>query len=380
MEEIGSKDKWTPKRWLQMVLPILAIALLIVFTAWCFMGSKLEGRGQIGDYFGGIMGPFVGLIGAILTFAAFYIQYQANEEQKKALAEQAKEIKKQQAQQRIDRFEQRFFEMLKIHRENAEGMKFVGTPFASKDRVGAAIRQNPREYRHHEVAEAINVEFEAVFKLLEMLMNSNLISVVSPFDRANLAYGLVFAGKPNETKDLRLPIISKDKIVEVHDAFDSLTQRNSSASETRKSWDMLVSIKIWNEMPNAAKAPQMLRGYSSQLSAYYRHLFQMVDQLEKFQADGFTDCDRIRYAKLLRAQFTDEDQLLFYYNSLWQGVGDDWWDRGFITKYKLIKQVPIARIPTEISPVKRLSQHLKTRDIATIQEHLDSTITLDMLQ
>lgn len=40
----------------------------------------------IGDTIGGISNPFIGLLTAILTFLAFYVQYQANQQQRKILA------------------------------------------------------------------------------------------------------------------------------------------------------------------------------------------------------------------------------------------------------------------------------------------------------
>src|SRR5687768_5354252 len=44
--------------------------------------------GAIGDTFNGIAGPFIALAAAILTFLAFWVQYQANQEQKKQFEKQ----------------------------------------------------------------------------------------------------------------------------------------------------------------------------------------------------------------------------------------------------------------------------------------------------
>ena len=67
----------------------LAVILLFVTVIICWLPYLLTQfsildfteTGQIGDTIGGTMSPFVGILAAVLTFMAFWIQYQANEEQ-----------------------------------------------------------------------------------------------------------------------------------------------------------------------------------------------------------------------------------------------------------------------------------------------------------
>ncbi|MBK9451093.1 MAG: hypothetical protein IPN95_17135 [Bacteroidetes bacterium] len=79
---LDDMGEWKPKRWFGVVLRILAIGLCFVAVGWLFgliiIGESESGEGTgfgnfgpVGDYFGGIMAPFIGLIGAFLTFAAF---------------------------------------------------------------------------------------------------------------------------------------------------------------------------------------------------------------------------------------------------------------------------------------------------------------------
>lgn len=63
-----------------------------------------QGTALIGDTLGGVIGPIIAFIGVILTFFAFYIQYEANNVQRKALF--------------MDQFESKFFELIRMHREN----------------------------------------------------------------------------------------------------------------------------------------------------------------------------------------------------------------------------------------------------------------------
>lgn len=70
-------------------------------------------RGAIGDAFGGTVGPIIAWIASILTFMAFYIQYEANKDQRDQFSKQADDII-------VERFENRFFELIRLHRENVD--------------------------------------------------------------------------------------------------------------------------------------------------------------------------------------------------------------------------------------------------------------------
>jgi len=88
--------------------------LLVVFV--CLLPSILTGKGepdfsnkgQIGDTIGGIMGPFVAIIAAWLTFIAFWVQFKANNQQRHDIA--------------IERFESNLFEMIHVQQEITTGL------------------------------------------------------------------------------------------------------------------------------------------------------------------------------------------------------------------------------------------------------------------
>lgn len=63
---------------------------------------SLHTTDPLGDTIGGIMAPFIGLLGAILTFMAFWIQYQANQAQLKI-------IKQQRIKDTIDSIEKPYY-------------------------------------------------------------------------------------------------------------------------------------------------------------------------------------------------------------------------------------------------------------------------------
>lgn len=64
--------------------------------------------GQVGDTYGGTVGPVIAIIAAILTFMAFFIQFLANEQQRNYLKQQ--------------RFEDTFFRLLENHQKIVDSM------------------------------------------------------------------------------------------------------------------------------------------------------------------------------------------------------------------------------------------------------------------
>lgn len=93
---------------------IMLLPLLMTQTQWSW--DDFTETGQIGDTIGGITAPYIGLLGAGLTFLAFWIQYKTNEQQREELKEQNRENQKQ-------RIESMLFEMIKLHRENVDRLK-----------------------------------------------------------------------------------------------------------------------------------------------------------------------------------------------------------------------------------------------------------------
>lgn len=79
-----TRGAWEPPKIFRDVRFLYALVAITFFLPFLLTrgGSKwldFTDTGQIGDTIGGIMGPMVGLIGAILTYMAFYEQYRANQ-------------------------------------------------------------------------------------------------------------------------------------------------------------------------------------------------------------------------------------------------------------------------------------------------------------
>lgn len=89
------------------VIFVAFVAICVFVFPWLFTRNWLWGEwfhfnetGQVGDTIGGIISPFIAILAAWLTYKAFIIQYEANEQLKK--------------DSKIASFENTFFQMLQM--------------------------------------------------------------------------------------------------------------------------------------------------------------------------------------------------------------------------------------------------------------------------
>lgn len=89
---------------------LLILPALMALPGWEFFNMSKEETARIGDSIGGITAPFVAILAAVLTFLAFWVQYDFNEKQQESIEK--------------ERFEHNFYEMLNIHESITQSLKF----------------------------------------------------------------------------------------------------------------------------------------------------------------------------------------------------------------------------------------------------------------
>ena len=87
-------------------------------------------------------------------------------------------------------------------------------------------------------------------------------------------------------------------------------------------------------------------GHQSRLGHYYRHLFQTVKFVVNYDSKLLTYTDKRNYLRILRAQLSNHEQLLLFYN-WFSGYGLKWEQDGgnhFFTDYRMIHNIPESLI------------------------------------
>jgi len=316
------KDKYKVKLGFIEIAIIVISFLLVGFSFFApnlfikesYFNIDFSKTGQIGDTVGGIMNPFIAIAGVLLTFLAFYIQYKANRLQRDLFRD---ELNEQGEQFRKTQFENQFYEMLRLHKENVNEIEIK------------TVHLLKGNHKHDEIIEE-SIKGRNVFNILlkEIELCYNIAKIHFPDENYkvwfNEAYGIFFLGLNNE-------------LLKKHEFFKDLKEiKDTHANNSYSYLTNIIKGKYdfeWEYELNYS----LFDGYSSQLAHYYRHLFQTVKFIV-YQNDTLISYEEKRkYLRILRAQLSNQEQALLFYNWL-SDFGKQWENENnkFFTDYRLI--------------------------------------------
>lgn len=299
---------------LSALLIIFAIIIPVIVLYIPADGSHftLTQSGSIGDTLGGTMNPFIAIAAAILTFLAFYIQYLANQDIRN--------------QFKIQQFESQFYEMLRIHGSNVQEMDIAN------------------EIKGRKCFMRMFYEFEFIYLSLYEIHETHKERMSWNYSKEELsdfAYKVFFFGIGSISNRVINNIIDEthQPLIELLIAKLEIIQNNYEL-KTAGSKKVAVPFEDDTTIFTLEIFYFPFDGHSTRLGHYYRHLFQTVSYIAN--SEVITDrLDKYKYLKLVRAQLSNHEQLLLYYNGL-SSFGKEWITSNYFTTYRMIKNIPIG--------------------------------------
>ena len=293
--------------WSSIVFAILILLLFLFKTTELDTNSSIDSNifGNYGATVGGILAAIFGLVSILLVIQS---------------------LDEQERQNELQNIESRFFELLKIYRENV-------SQFSSKRKKG------------REVVIDIYDEFNYLFEFVKLwyTREKSLLKSEAEWNKrcCQIAYQILFFGIANNTKG---QLLSKIKNIISNEEFFANEFYPFALKSLIKSHE---KRKENNKKKNKGMREYLDHdGNQSRLGHYFRHLFQTVKFIDQ-QPNGLLNySDKYFYVKTLRAQMTTHEQAVFFYNSL-TSIGSPWEldeihdNRKLITKYNLIKNIPL---------------------------------------
>jgi hypothetical protein len=326
--------------WLSLFfVSIILIGFLpYLMTTRSWFSISFDNTGQVGDTIGGIVGPFVAVIASLLTFVAFWVQYDANFAQRQDL--------------QVERFESKFYELLHLHRANIEEMNIA-------NRVNGRKCFPPLFYEFR-ACYMIASDQRRVAPLEEKLIYEKADIDLLKFSYTIFFYGIgVFSEKQflpsfNEAEKL-LYQNCKKRMLEYQDNYRNgkKTFNESLEDENYLSVDLPLTFIEDERTKRFYFLP--FNGHSDLLGHYYRHLFQTITFITEQDINLLTFEKKYPYVKMLRAQLSTFEQLLIYYNA--QAWFDEEWHE-FLTDYRLIKNLPVGLADFGVKPLERFSKDI----------------------
>ena len=351
------------------LLFMLLVVLVCFFPYWftregdpdlCFKGT-----GEIGDTIGGIMGPFVAIIAAFLTFIAFLIQYDANELQKKELERQKKISQREE-------FEVKLYKMLDEHKDNVNhitagvlrGRDAIPELLGELAYIYSCVHFVLNNLHENKQFQHIQGDLSKVLQYLESLYEDPQTALMS---HLLLSYNLFFYGRPYYHTVEKMHAGKFLLEGEVYSRLKSIKYVKSSYGYTKFVYG---EVNALSKLPSQYEASfPMLQGHNDQLGVYFRQLYQTINFIANADTTIFTEDNKYAYAKLLRSNMSDTEQVLLYYNSLSE-MGEKWnkrndesikkrEDMGLIARFKLIKNIPANFLFFGKSPMSDYSDEKK---------------------
>src|SRR5579862_999669 len=270
--------------WPGLIILLLGfLAMNSIFIADAFRGNTVdaENAGRLGDFVGGYVGCLFTLTSVVLLFYTF---------------------KQESDNFSLEGLEYRFFELIKIHRENVSEMG-VGDRYGRRTFVWLM-----REFRE------ILIHVRRLNEIRKLDYSSEILFIVS-------YYCLFFGTGPNSTRQLQATL---EEIEELDKEFVS----------------EIIKTLGDDEIKNSAKAKRQFpytpfEGHQSRLGHYYRHLYQTVCLVHRSPLR----INKYEYIKTLRAQLSTHEQALLFVNAL-TPMGRRWFDEELIFLYRFVKNIP----------------------------------------
>jgi hypothetical protein len=345
------------------ILGMIIIPVAITQMSW---GVDFSETGPIGDTIGGIMGPIIGFLGAFLTFLAFLVQSQANRKQWDAINQQREDM-------RLDRFNGHFFELVKMFRDETDGLKII---------------QGDYTYSGNAIFSCLLDEFKEINALLNSCITKGLIKVApDPYLKCRFVYSCLYFGTvttfnhPKFSQLFGMEFSHKS----IEEMFTQILRRNEFYSgpmvgqvdmddDVRMAVDEIVKpFLVTNALEDLTSSKHRYgNGHKHALSRYFRLLFRVAELLEGNDAKKLKKSDpEKRLRNLLRAQLSDEAQILLYYNCT-MDYAVDWWGKKYLPNLGLLKNVTQDQIPAEYRPLKMKEPILRRFPKISGQDYLDS--------
>ncbi len=237
-----------------------------------------EAGARVGSFVGGCVGTIFAFVGVVLLFATL-------RSQKKAF--------------QIQSFQNKYFELIKLHRENVAEIDLAGV--SGRKFFVLSLR---------ELRCILDVVRSAAKACNQQLAVTQLRQV---------AYYCLFYGVgPNSSRMLKKSLSDFDP------TFITLVdeQLNDDGLKER--------VRRERDFPY-----KPFEGHQSRLGHYYRHLFQMV----RYVDESPLPINKYEYMKTIRAQLSTHEQAMLLVNSQ-TPLGRVWWDKGLILNYALVKNIP----------------------------------------
>jgi len=241
-------------------------------------------------------------------------------------------LSSQKKSSQLQQFENKFLDLLKLHRENVSELKL-----------------NNKEQRN--VFVILRNEFQDLYDIVKNIYKDTEDDKNN--DKANITYIILFFGLGETSTPMVKSLLSNYNQLLIDKIINKVeTYRKKGVSSDLK---YLNKFRLDDYFP--------FNGHQSRLAHYFRHLFQTIKYIDN--QVFLTTVEKKYYAKILRAQLSNHELAIFFYNSILI-LGKEWSNNkmtNFIKTYQLIKNLPLNKFTFELNPEEYYDQDYEWNEI-----------------
>ncbi|MDM1378649.1 putative phage abortive infection protein [Myroides marinus] len=334
---------------------LVMVLILIVFVVLHFVTSGKAGEGyyELGGAVDGLTAPFIGISAAVLTFLAFRMQIDANNQVKE--------------QFKLQQFESQFFKFLDIYVDVVDRIKYQSR-YSNQYYEGKSyfyllhleFRDLLEDIKRFNSKFGYSQDSIVIPKYSKELIELDVIKKeedISIFSRLEITYVILYYGV-GVTGRMNIRDTFENRYQT--DYIKSLVNYLSNKPKEKEGinfamWSGIFDMKDFKK-PNNDKFTRFYNGHQSRLGHYYRQLFGAISYANK--QESITYLDKWDYVRHFRSLFSTYEQLMLFLNSI-SVLGRSWelevkdigeknevniLNKGLITKYDLIKNIPAYQI------------------------------------
>jgi len=286
-----------------IVIPIISTLAFLVFI-WLTIefltlnNLKINSASDYGNLLAGIF-AFISVL-----FIAFTIKHQVDTT-------------------KLSRFEDHFFQLLKIQRENSQAIS-----------TNKKFGNNGFEFMLKEFKETLEIVRDFNFEYKTNSSSEPVSAKTKKHLDVNLSYLAFFYGiRTNKNDQIFSKCVSKNACYNQIDSEDLIKKLSS---------------------PNNSVSSPFLEGHQEILGPYFRHLFQSIKFINNQKSTFLSYKEKSKYVNLFRAQISTQEQMLFFFDSISE-LGSVWElslpkkdiNNHLITKYNLFTNIADSKIDEE---------------------------------
>lgn len=255
----ATRFSWWRKHGAETLILIGGLAAMnSIFIAKAFRETHTvnpESAAQLGSFVGGYVGSLFALVGVLLLVAT---------------------LKGQRASSEKQHFETKYFELIKMHRDNVAELDIQGV---SGTRLFVLMIR----------------EMRCALKIVQGVAEATKQKLTQQEALHVAFYCLFFGVGPNSSRMLKMSLSTFPP------AFIDAVEQELNQPETK---ERIQKEGKFGYVP--------FEGHQSRLGHYYRHMYQMVRYVDQ----QTIDIDKYEYVKTIRAQLSTHEQALLLINSL----------------------------------------------------------------